>query len=205
MSAIGEVLRRERASMYSQPVESFVAASLATFQSSVLVLLIVFAAYRAGELADVLAASSVLAGTLLFAFLWLTNFWCTLHAVREVEIQLLNRAPFSRMLFQGTKWGGINGALVFLLPFLGALVLVAAASIIRGDLEAMANVLAFGATFGVLGPVVAFLVGMVIGLAFAALEVALLACALAATRTPRTKARQRDAGLELPDQGAGMT
>jgi hypothetical protein len=171
--------------MYSQPVESFVAVSLATFQSSILVLLIVFAAYRARELADVLAASNLLVGTLLFAFLWLTNFWCTLHAVREVEIQLLDQAPFSRMLFQGTKWGGINGVLVFVLPLAIFLIVAAAHAVIQGDGNALAGVLAFGATFGVLGAVVACLVGMVIGLAFAALEVVLLACALAAGRMSR--------------------
>jgi hypothetical protein len=182
MSAIVEVLRRERASMYSQPVELLVAASIATFQSSILVLLIVFALYRAGELADVLAASSLLLGTLLFAFLWLTNFWCTLRAVQEVEIQLLDRAPFSRMLLQGTKWGGINGVLVFLLPVAGALVFFAARAVTRVDGDALAGVLAFGATFGVLGAIVAFLVGMVIGFAFAALEVVLLACALPGSR-----------------------
>jgi hypothetical protein len=185
MSAIGAVLKRERDNMYSQPVEAFVAASLATFQSSVLVLLIVFAAYRASELADVLAVSSVLAGTLLFAFLWLTNFWCTLRAVQEVEIQLLDRAPFSRMLFQGTKWGGINWVLVFLLPVAILLIVAASHAVIQGDGNALAGVLAFGASFGVLGAIVAFLVGMVIGLGFAALEVVLLACALSCSRTSR--------------------
>jgi hypothetical protein len=185
MSAIGEVLKRERDNMYSQPVESFVAASLATFQSSVLVLLIVFAAYRAGELADVLAASSVLVGTLLFVFLWLTNFWCTLHAVREVEIQLLDRAPFSRMLFQGTKWGAINGVLVFVPPLAILLIVATARAVNQGDGNDLAAALAFGATFGVLGAIVAFLVGMVIGLAFAAVEVLLLAFALAASRMSR--------------------
>jgi uncharacterized membrane protein YedE/YeeE len=189
MSAIGEVLKRERDSMYSQPVESFVAVSLATFQTSILVLLIVFAAYRAGELADVLAASSLLVGTLLFAFLWLTNFWCTLRAVREVEVQLLDQAPFSRMLLQGTKWGGINGVLVFLLPLAGTLVFFAGRAVIQGELEGLAGVLAFGATFGVLGAIVAFLVGMVIGFAFAALEVVLLACALAGIRMSRAQGR----------------
>jgi hypothetical protein len=183
MSAIGEVLKRERNNVYSQPVESFVAASLATFQSSVLLLLIVFAAYKARELADVLAASSLLAGTLLFAFLWLTNFWCTLHAVREVEIQLLDQAPFSRMLLQGTKWGGLNGVLVFVPPLAVLLIVAAAHAVSQGDGNGLAGVLAFGATFGVLGAIVAFLVGMIIGFAFAALEALLLWCALALSRS----------------------
>jgi hypothetical protein len=182
MRALGEVLKQEADAMRSSPIEVLLAAGLASFQTSGFLLLIVVLMYQGGSLGDVLAGSSLPAGTLVFVFLWLTNFLCTLRAVRQVGVEHLQQAPFGRMLAQGMKWGGVNGVVFFLPPLTGLIIFIAARAIVTGEADALANVLAFGVLLGLLGAFASFLVGMIVGFAFAAVEAVLLGCALAWSR-----------------------
>jgi hypothetical protein len=148
--------------------------SLATFHTSGLIVVVVALVYATGNLGALLGSLNTLVGLALFGALWLTTWWCTRRAVRAIPPQTLAQPRSSgravvRSLAIGGLWGGVNGAVFFLVLVSGLLVV----SIY--EVVTVANTsLVFLALAGLFGVPIAFGVGAVIGILFAGIDGAVL-------------------------------
>jgi hypothetical protein len=155
--------------------ELTLAFALGTFQTCVLVLVLLVLMYLLGDLGKLLGGLSSAAGIGVFLLLWLNTLYCTLRALAAVGFEKLPRNPIEGMLVQGTKWGGIDGMLFLLVPLLPALV-VASLYVLVYEGEFAASVAAFygGALVLVIAAAVACFIGAQIGFVAASLQVPLL-------------------------------
>ncbi len=146
------------------------AYGVAAFNLSALTATLVLTAHWRGWLAGFLGSLGTLAGSVLFAWLWLITWWCTRHGLRG--LQLLDPAsppPADNFVSRCLIWGGINGALFLLGPII---VLGFSA---RDPLRVVFFLLA--AVFSVLPVPVAFLIGGCIGLVCSFMDLAMLGLA----------------------------
>jgi len=148
--------------------DSLVVGALATFHAAALVAALVAGLYLAGPpLGELLDGLRTSVGLGLYLALWATTWWTNrrwLDAVADPE----SDGSAWRVVGVGGKWGGVNGALFFWVLF-G----VAVVPFVGLELDA---VLAFATVFGV-GTLLALGVGVVVGVAAAALDVALFGVA----------------------------
>jgi hypothetical protein len=161
--------------------ELALAFALSTFQAGALVVLIVALLFRGGSLGETLDDLDTSVGVAVFAWLWLTGFYCTLKAVVRMGLQSLRDDPLPDMLAGGIVWGGTNGVLFFLGVLL-ALVLYGAANFDSDGepvLAAAVSALAFAMVAVVIGSVVAWVFGAAAGFVFAVVHRVLLQLAKA--------------------------
>jgi hypothetical protein len=143
--------------------------SLATFHTSLFVLLIIFFLYSRDALGPALSGLNTLLGLALFVALWATTYLTTCRALEGLDLLGEDdRRLFARRAF---RWGAANG-----IAFLGVLAFVLVASAVFISPSGLLPVL-FVAPFAL---VISAVVGAVIGVIFSAVDLALLAVARAA-------------------------
>jgi hypothetical protein len=142
--------------------------ALGTFHAAALIVALVLVLYAAGGLAPLLSSLSTIAGLALFSALWLTTVWSTHRTLRGAfTVAPWTSVPLSTMIPRAAWRGGVNG--VAFLACLG--VILAISSAFNGDV----GVVGFGfAIFATIGAAFAFVVGLVLGLVFAVVDLALV-------------------------------
>jgi hypothetical protein len=151
---------------------------LGTFHAATLIIILLLALYITGGLAPLLTSLSTGAGLALFSALWFTTTWSahrTLHGVFDETLQMA--LPVGKVIARALRRGGING--VAFLPFLG--VILAVPAVLHGDIL---PVLYTGLVLATVGVAIAFLVGCMLGLLFAGIDVVLLSAARAIIARP---------------------
>jgi hypothetical protein len=142
--------------------------ALGTFHAAALIVALVLVLYAAGGLAPLLSSLSTIAGLALFSALWLTTVWSTHRTLRGAfTVAPWTSVPLSTMIPRAAWRGGVNG--VAFLACLG--LILAISSAFNGDV----GVVGFGfAIFATIGAAFAFVVGLVLGLVFAVVDLALV-------------------------------
>jgi hypothetical protein len=142
--------------------------TLGTFHAAALIAALVVILYASGGLAPLLSSLSTIAGLALFSALWLTTVWSTGRTLRgALTVAPWTSVPLGIMIPRAAWRGGVNG--VVFLVCLG--VILAISSAFNGDV----GVVGFGALiFLTVGAAFAFVIGLVVGLLFAGLDLALV-------------------------------
>jgi len=155
------------AELASRERNRLVVFALGTFHAAVLIVALVLVLYATGALTSLLSGLSTIAGLALFSALWLTTVWSTHRTLRGALTATLRTLPVGTIIERAAWNGGVNG--VAFLAFLG--LILAISSALNGAL----GIVAFGAlVFATLGAVAAFLLGLVFGLLFVAIDMALI-------------------------------
>src|SRR5688572_29237326 len=85
--------------------------SLATFEASLLLLVLVYLAFKGGSLGEQLDGLSTEAGLALFAVLWASTWYCTSEAIDGLTQRGI--PPTYSISARGLFWGGVNGVMFF--------------------------------------------------------------------------------------------
>ena len=156
--------------------DRLIAWTLGTFHAGVLLVTLILLLHVTGGLASLLSGLSTATGLALFAVLWVTTVWSTHRTLQgALGPALGNAVPIPRLVGRAVWRGGINGA-AFLV---GAGLVLAIPIVLSGSGSAIYSLFAgtlFFATFGLVG---GFVVGCVVGLLFAGIDVLLLLMARA--------------------------
>lgn len=155
--------------------------TLGTFHAAGLIVALVLALYAAGGLAPLLSSLSTIAGLALFSALWLTTVWSTHRTLRGAfTVAPWTSVPLGIMIPRAAWRGGING--VAFLACLGLILLVSSA--FNGDV----GVVGFGALiFATVGAAFAFVIGLVLGLLFACVDLALVTATRAIVNNEKSR------------------
>ena len=148
--------------------ELLVVFALGTFHAAALIAALVLVLYASGGLASLLSGLSTIAGLALFGALWLTTLWTTNRTLRgAITVAPWTSVPLDVMIPRAAWRGGVNGVL-----FLGCVgVILIISSAFNEDL----GLLGLGTLIlATVGSAFAFVVGLVVGLLFAAVDLALV-------------------------------
>ena len=144
--------------------------ALGTFHAAALIVALVLVLYATGALASLLSSLSTVAGLALFSALWLTTVWSTHGTLGDAfTVAPRTSVPLGTMIPRATWRGGING--VAFLVCLGLVLLIS---------SALSGNVAFGVVglgfliFATVGAAFAFVIGLVLGLVFACIDLALV-------------------------------
>ncbi len=147
--------------------------SLGSFHTCFFVLTLVILLYTRGVLGELLGSLNTLIGFALFAALWCTTLWCTRRALRAIALRQGRTAPILSdpldLWTASILWGGVNGALFFLILILFILI---------PSLASPASLLGLP-VYLLIGVSLAAVVGGAAGLSLALLDSLLLAFARA--------------------------
>lgn len=149
---------------------------LGTFHTAVLALVLLLLVYPRGGLGATLANLSTLTGLALFIALWTTTLFTTSRAIAGLDL-LGDAGPgFHR---RALRWGGANGMLFFACL---VAVLVVNAVLTAPPATNVGAIFLSAAFYGSFGLAFAFVIGALLGLIFATLDLAALRLARAGTR-----------------------
>lgn len=142
--------------------------TLGTFHAAALIVGLVVILYASGGLASLLSSLSTIAGLALFSALWLTTVWSTGRTLRgALTVAPWTSVPLGIMIPRAAWRGGVNG--VAFLACLGLILGISSA--ISGDVGGLGLGLLIFAT---IGAAFAFVIGLVLGLIFAGVDLALV-------------------------------
>jgi len=142
--------------------------ALGTFHAAVLIVALVLVLYATSALTSLLSSLNTVAGLALFNALWLTTVWSTNRTLRGAfTVAPWTSVPLGVMIPRAVWRGGVNG--VAFLACLGLILLVSSA--FNGDVGLIGPGTLIFAT---VGAAVAFVIGLVVGLMFAAVDLALV-------------------------------
>ena len=155
--------------------------ALGTFHAAGLIATLVLILYALDGLAPVLGSLSTIAGLALFGALWVTTVWSARRTLRGAfTIAPWRALPLDTLLSRAALSGGING--IAFLAFVGLILGISSA--FNGDV----GVVGYGfPIFATVGAAVAFVLGLVLGLLFAGVDLALVS----ATRAILTNEKSR--------------
>ena len=144
--------------------------TLGTFHAAALMAVLVVVLYANGALASSLSGLSTIAGLALFSALWLTTVWSTNRTLRGAfTVAPWTSVPPDTLIARAAWRGGVNG--VLFLACVGIIVAISAA--FNGDLAI--GVIGYGfVIFATVGAAAAFVIGFVVGLLFACIDLALV-------------------------------
>ena len=147
--------------------------ALATFHVAVFLVAFVLLLYSRGRFGATLATLNTLVGLGLFIALWATTLFTTRRALRGVD-PLADRVDGPTLARQAIRWGAANGV-AFLLALAVPLVVGSIAATPRGGNPfAVLGIAAIAAPFAIS---VASVIGGVVGLALAAVDLMLISLA----------------------------
>lgn len=146
---------------------SLLAWCLATFHTALLVSLFVIGFYLVGAAGDVLRGLETAVGIVVYLYLWGVTWWTHRRWLDAHGVALITGRPDPRAVtVDALKWGGVTGLLFFvgvLVP--SAVVLVASNGFETIPLVVLATVV---------GTLLSFVVGAVVGMVFALLDLLLV-------------------------------
>jgi hypothetical protein len=149
--------------------------ALGTFHAGALLVAATLVLHATGNLAALLSGLSTAVGLALFGALWGTTIWSTHRTLAGViGTSLATTVPTGRLLIRATLRGGVNGIL-----FLALAGIIVAVPTILSSPGGILFLILFLATSGLIG---AFVVGCLVGLLFASIDLMLFASARALLR-----------------------
>jgi hypothetical protein len=154
--------------------------SLATFHTTVFVLVIVLFAYSGGGLGGALSGLNTFAGLGLFVALWATTYMTTARALRGLDLigSARDRGGYGRRAF---RWGAANG--MSFLAILGVVAVVAAIANTRPG-QVTSGILLPALFIAPIALIVSAAVGGVVGVIFGIIDLGLFAVAGLTTPDP---------------------
>jgi hypothetical protein len=154
--------------------------SLATFHTTVFVLVIVLFAYSGGGLGGALSGLNTFAGLGLFVALWATTYMTTARALRGLDLigSARDRGGYGRRAF---RWGAANG--MSFLAILGVVAVVAAIANTRPG-QFTSGILLPALFIAPIALIVSAAVGGVVGVIFGIIDLGLFAVAGLTTPDP---------------------
>ena len=154
--------------------------SLATFHTTVFVLVIVLFAYSGGGLGGALGGLNTFAGLGLFVALWATTYVTTARALRGLDLigSARDRGGYGRRAF---RWGAANG--MSFLAILGIVAIAVAISNTRPG-QVASGILVPALFIAPIALVVSAAVGGVVGVIFGIVDLGLFAVAGLTTPDP---------------------
>ena len=154
--------------------------SLATFHTTVFVLVIVLFAYSGGGLGGALGGLNTFAGLGLFVALWATTYVTTARALRGLDLigSARDRCGYGRRAF---RWGAANG--MSFLAILGIVAIAAAVANTRPG-QVASGILVPALFIAPIALVVSAAVGGVVGVIFGIVDLGLFAVAGLTTPDP---------------------
>jgi hypothetical protein len=154
--------------------------ALATFHTTVFVLVIVLFAYSGGGLGGALGGLNTFAGLGLFVALWATTYVTTARALRGLDLigSARDRGGYGRRAF---RWGAANG--MSFLAILGIVALAAAVANTRPG-QVGSGILLPALFIAPIALVVSAAVGGVVGVIFGIIDLGLFAVAGLTTPDP---------------------
>jgi hypothetical protein len=154
--------------------------SLATFHTTVFVLVIVLFAYSGGGLGGALGGLNTFAGLGLFLALWATTYVTTARALRGLDLigSARDRGGYGRRAF---RWGAANG--MSFLAILGIVAIVVAISNTR-PAQVASGILVPALFIAPIALVVSAAVGGAVGAIFGIIDLGLFAVAGLTTPDP---------------------
>ena len=154
--------------------------SLATFHTTVFVLVIVLFAYSGGGLGGALGGLNTFAGLGLFVALWATTYVTTARALRGLDLigSARDRGGYGRRAF---RWGAANG--MSFLAILGIVAIAAAVANTRPG-QVASGILVPALFIAPIALVVSAAVGGVVGAIFGIIDLGLFAVAGLTTPDP---------------------
>jgi hypothetical protein len=154
--------------------------SLATFHTTVFVLVVVLFAYSGGGLGGALGGLNTFAGLGLFVALWATTYVTTARALRGLDLigSARDRGGYGRRAF---RWGAANG--MSFLAILGIAAIVVAISNTRPG-QVASGILLPALFIAPIALVVSAAVGGVVGAIFGIIDLGLFAVAGLTTPDP---------------------
>jgi hypothetical protein len=156
------------AELASRERNFLVVFALGTFHAAALIAALALVLYATGGLSPLLSSLNTVAGLALFSALWLTTVWSTNRTLRGAfPVAPWTSVPLGVMIPRAAWRGGVNG--VAFLACLGLILLVSSA--FNGDVGLIGLGTLIFATVGAAG---AFVIGLVVGLMFAAVDLALV-------------------------------
>jgi len=161
--------------------DRLIAWALGTFHAGVLLVTLILLLHVTGGLASLLGGLNTESGLALFAVLWVTTVWSTNRTLQgTLGPALQTDVPVYRLVGRAVWRGGINGA-AFLV---GAGLILAIPIVLSGSRSAIYSLLAGALVLGTFGLLGAFLLGCLVGLLFAGIDVLLLMAARARLESP---------------------
>lgn len=152
--------------------ERLVVLAFATFHATAFVLIGFLIAYRGGGLGQTLQGLNTAVGLGLFIALWATTYIATRNALRGIDVSSGTRIDADALIGSAARWGGLNGVMFLLVLVLGLFV---ANLRIQAENVMQTVLFAFAALFP--ASVVAFVVGALVGVVFAGVDLILLGVA----------------------------
>jgi hypothetical protein len=149
-----------------------ITVALASFHTSLLVLVIVLLAYLGGGLGEALADLNTVVGLGLFVYLWAITWVTSAGALRRLGWP--RHVGIEGVMEAGAIWGGFTGAAFFAVPGTIVVVVLLVVGVATLDGNTLFAALLF-APFAVIGSLLAFAVGAVLGLAFGLIDTLLFA------------------------------
>jgi hypothetical protein len=144
--------------------------TLGTFHAAVLIAVLVVVLYANGGLASLLSGLSTVAGLALFGALWLTTVWSTDRTLRGAfTVAPWTSVPADTLVARAAWRGGING--IMFLACVGVIAGISAA--FNGDL-ALGVIGAGFLILATVGAAAAFVIGFLVGLLFACIDLGLV-------------------------------
>lgn len=144
---------------------------LGTFHTAAIGLALLFLAYPGGGLGVTLASLSTITGLALFVALWAITVFATGRAIRGLDLIDGAAAGYHR---RALRWGALNG--MFFLWSLAALLALQQLITAPGTLQWQSVLLGAGFVGGV-GSIFALVIGALVGLGLASIDLAGLALA----------------------------
>ena len=155
--------------------------ALGTFHAAGLIVALVLVLYAGGGVAALLSGLSTVAGLALFSALWLTTVWSTRRTLRGAfTVAPWTSVPLRIMIPRAAWRGGING--VAFLACLG--LILAVSSAFSGDIGAVGFEILI---VPIVGAAFAFVLGLVLGLVFACVDLALVSATRAILNNEKSR------------------
>lgn len=152
--------------------------AFATFHATTFLLVPLLLAYRGGGLGQTLQGLNTLVGLGLFVAVWVTTYIATSMAMRDLDLTSGLPVDGDKLMRRALVWGGVNGVmflLVLLSGFATANAISRPENIVQGTLFLIAAMFPGGA--------IAFVIGALVGVVFAGIDLLLLG--VAARLVPR--------------------
>jgi hypothetical protein len=162
-------------------VNGLLAWVLGTFHTSLFGLALLLLLYPRGGFGAALGGLNTLSGLAIFVALWATTLFTTRRAL--TGLNWLEDEPAQMAIFfrRALRWGAVNGMLF--LAALCAILFASALATARGPTPSPA--LIFFAVIAVIGLLVSYVVGALVGVTLGAVDIAALRVARAVIRNAR--------------------
>jgi hypothetical protein len=166
-----------------------ITVAMATFHTSLLVLIVILVAYFSGAFRAESERSSPLAGLALFAYVWVFVWIAAAGALRRLEWPHFQT---DRVMEAAAIWGGFAGVALYGIPAVPGLLVIALSGIVSLDLVAMVAAFFVLVLAGLFLVPLVFAGGVFLGMLFGLLDMLLFAASRVGAESPVLEPARRE-------------